>query len=77
MTRFGKLPYYAQQINTSGCGRLRSSIAAYRIGLCYDDGRCVSQSPKRKICTFQPGQSGYTKGKAAAVEDTDAWRWRY
>jgi hypothetical protein len=65
------------QISTSGCGRFRSTIASYRISLCQDEKTCISQSYKRKICTFQPGTAGYTKGKTTAVHDTDPWKWRY
>jgi hypothetical protein len=43
--------------------------------LCLGDGKCVTTSGERKICTYQEGKRGYRFGNAARVDDLDEWWW--
>lgn len=65
-------------IHIAGCSdRLSPSITSYRLALCDDNGKCNTRSPKRRICTFEPGLEGYTKASTADVVDPDVWAWAY
>jgi hypothetical protein len=57
------------------CDGRDSAVKAYRISLCLRDGKCITSSGERKICTYLPEKQGYQFGNAAQVEDLDDWWW--
>lgn len=63
------------QVSVPPCSGRNSAVKAYRISLCMGNGKCVSTSGERKICTYQEGKRGYRFGNAARVNDLDEWWW--
>lgn len=58
------------------CKGMKSAVKAYRIALCLGDGKCISTSHERKVCTYHEGKKGYRFGHAATIEDPDDWTWK-
>lgn len=52
-----------------------SAVKSYRISLCGKEGKCLTASGERKICTYETGKPGYRFGNAVKLEDLDEWRW--
>jgi hypothetical protein len=63
------------QVTVLPCRGVRSAVKSYKISLCRKDGKCISTSHERKICTYQEGKKGYHFGNAAIVDDFDDWMW--
>ncbi|WVO22957.1 uncharacterized protein IAS62_004301 [Cryptococcus decagattii] len=59
------------------CKGAQSSVRGYRISLCVVDGRCLTTSRERLICSYEPGERGNKPGGAVTVNDIDDWRWKY
>ncbi|OXL07984.1 hypothetical protein C348_03851 [Cryptococcus neoformans Gb118] len=63
--------------NLPGCKGVQSSVRGYRISLCLINGRCLTTSRERRICSYEPGERGNKPGGAVIVNDIDDWRWNY
>jgi hypothetical protein len=50
-------------------------VKSYKISLCLEDGKCLSTSNERRICSFEVGKRGYESGGAVELVDVDEWRW--
>ncbi|EIW67305.1 hypothetical protein TREMEDRAFT_33600, partial [Tremella mesenterica DSM 1558] len=57
------------------CQGTRSAVKAYRLSLCLQNGKCISTSPERKVCSYEPGKAGYKIASAVSVDDVDDWGW--
>jgi hypothetical protein len=63
------------QVTMLPCNGKRSAVKSYKISLCLGDGKCISTSNERKICSYETGKKGYKFGNAVEVDDVDDWRW--
>ena len=65
------------QAHLPECKGVQSSVRGYRISLCLINGRCLTTSRERRICSYEPGERGNKPGGAVIVNDIDDWRWNY
>ena len=65
------------QVTTPACKGRLSVVKSYKVSLCLQNGKCISTSGERKICSFEEGKKGYRQGNAVTVDDLDDWRWYY
>ena len=63
------------QVSTLPCKGAKSAVKAYRLSLCLGNGKCLTTSPERKVCSYEEGKLGYRVGNAVNVDDPDDWRW--
>ncbi|WRT68327.1 uncharacterized protein IL334_005303 [Kwoniella shivajii] len=59
------------------CKGRQSAVRAYKLSLCLLNGKCLTSSQDRRVCTFEQGKKGYKFGSAVMLDDTDDWRWNY
>ncbi|WWD19011.1 hypothetical protein CI109_103468 [Kwoniella shandongensis] len=64
-------------VTMDSCKGVQSAVRAYKISLCTIDGRCLTTSNDRKVCSYEKGKKGYKFGSAVNLEDIDDWRWTY
>ncbi|WWC71643.1 uncharacterized protein I206_105601 [Kwoniella pini CBS 10737] len=64
-------------VDLSPCKGRQSAVRAYRLSLCLINGKCLSSSRERRICTYEEGKKGNRFGGAVDLLDVDDWRWDY
>ncbi|WVW85719.1 hypothetical protein I302_107757 [Kwoniella bestiolae CBS 10118] len=64
-------------VTLNPCKGRRFAVRAYKLSLCLLNGRCLSTSNERKICTYDQNKRGHTFGSAVDLDDIDEWRWDY
>lgn len=74
----GATPFKGEEqhiVSTLPCKGTKSAVKAYRLSLCLGNGKCLTTSPERKVCSYEEGKLGYRVGNAVNVDDLDDWRW--
>ncbi|WWC63222.1 uncharacterized protein I303_105822 [Kwoniella dejecticola CBS 10117] len=64
-------------VNLAPCKGRQSAVRAYKLSLCLINGKCLSSSRERRICTYEQGKKGKKFGGAVNLLDVDDWRWNY
>ncbi|OCF37868.1 hypothetical protein I316_00092 [Kwoniella heveanensis BCC8398] len=64
-------------VTVDPCKGVRSAVRAYKISLCLPNGKCLSTSRERRVCTYEEGKKGYKFGGAVTLDDVDDWRWNF
>ncbi|WVR07477.1 hypothetical protein IAU60_004519 [Kwoniella sp. DSM 27419] len=59
------------------CKGRRSAVRAYKLSFCLPNGRCISTSKERRLCTYEEGKKGFRFGGAVDLDDVDDWRWAF
>ncbi|WWC90751.1 uncharacterized protein L201_005688 [Kwoniella dendrophila CBS 6074] len=75
VTQFKGIERHTVSVNP--CRGRQSAVRAYKLSLCLINGKCLSQSFERRICTYEQDKKGYKFGSSVHLDDIDDWRWNY